>query len=355
MNYYEALGVEKTASQEEIKAAFRKIAFENHPDRTNGDPGRTELFKKANEAYSVLSDEEKRKEYDLSHQKERIMEDFFKKGPGRPGSMSEDILREMFRDMAGATYAQDFVQNGGMSQEISFEQKISLKDVINGLQTKRKIGVKYTCGTCAGMRVNTQKKVGSCQTCNGTGIVEKSINHSIFGERIMRVACDSCRGMKIQYENCETCLGQGFETIEQEVQLNIPCGFMGGMVQLTARHPTNENKIAKIIAGIKVEIPADCSLDQSQNVIKNIEVKYSDMLLGVTSFEVELPEGSKVKLKIPPGTSEMAKLRLAGKGLPIGINGNVRTDLLVKLTPYYPKELTPEQRELLEKLQTAGL
>lgn len=354
MNHYETLGVEKTASQEEIKAAFRKIAFENHPDRTNGDQEKTELFKKANEAYAVLSDQEKRKEYDLSDQKERIMEDFFRKGPGKPGAMHEDILREMFKDMTGASYTQDFNQQT-RPQEISFEQKISLKDVIHGLQTKRKIGVKYTCGTCAGLRVNTQKKVGSCQACNGIGSVEKNINHPIFGARSVRAICESCRGMKIQYENCETCLGQGFETIEQEVQLNIPCGFMGGMVQLTARHPTNENKITKILAGIKVEVPEDCSLDSSQNIIKNIEVKYSDMLLGMTSFEVELPEGSKVKLKIPPGTNEASKLRLAGKGLPVGINSNVRTDLLVKLTPLYPKELTPEQRELLEKLQTTGL
>lgn len=368
-DYYEVLGVAKTATADEIKKAYRKKAIQYHPDRNPGDKEAEEKFKEAAEAYEVLSNADKRARYDQFGF--AGVDGAAGGGSGFGGfngqGMSMDDIFSMFGDIFGGHggfggFSSGF---GGSSQprqrkfrgsDLRVKVKLNLKEISTGVEKKFKLKKYVQCSHCHGTGAEGDGGTETCPTCHGTGSVTR-IQQSIFGTMQTQTVCPQCGGEgKIIKNKCKECGGEGIVYGEEVVTVKIPAGVAEGM-QVTINGKGNAGKHngvpGDLLVLIEEEKHPELIRDES-DLIYNLLLSVPTAALGGT---VEIPTiDGKAKIKIEPGTQPGKVLRLRGKGLP-NINSygyNTGTgDLLVNVSVYIPETLTKEERQALEKWQEA--
>ena len=362
-DYYEVLGVDKSASADEIKKAYRKKAIQYHPDKNPGDKEAEEKFKEAAEAYEVLSNPDKRARYD---QFGHAGVDGAAGAGGFGGfggqGMSMDDIFSMFGDIFGGHGGfGGFGGGGGQTRQRKFrgsdlrvKVKLNLKEISTGVEKKFKLKKYVQCSHCHGTGAEGDGGVETCPTCHGTGSVTRA-HQSIFGMMQAQTVCPQCGGEgKIIKNKCKECGGECFVYGVEVVTVIIPAGVAEGM-QVTMNGKGNAGKhngvAGDLLVLIEEEKHPELIRDES-DLIYNLLLSVPTAALGGT---VEIPTiDGKAKIKIEPGTQPGKVLRLRGKGLPNINSYGYSTgtgDLLVNVSVYIPESLTKEERQALEKWQ----
>jgi molecular chaperone DnaJ len=362
-SYYEILGVEKNASADEIKKAYKKKAIQYHPDRNPGNKEAEEKFKEAAEAYSVLSDPDKRQRYD-QFGKAGVSGAAGNGGPfggGFGGGMSMDDIFSMFGDIFGGRGGfggfSGFGGSSGGSQQRRFRGsdlrvrvKLNLKDISTGVEKKFKLKKYVACPHCHGSGAEGNGGTETCPTCKGRGTVIRT-QQTILGTMQTQTTCPTCGGEGHVIKNkCTHCGGDGIVMGEETVTVKIPAGVAEGM-QLSMSGKGNAGKHNGIPGDllIVVEEEKDKELIRDENdLVYNLLLSVPTATLGGT---VEIPTvDNKVKVKIEPGTQPGKVLRLRGKGLP-DVNGYGTGDLLVNVSVYIPETLSRDEKKAMEQMQ----
>ena len=356
-DYYEVLEVEKTASVEEIKKAYRKKAIQYHPDKNPGDKVAEEKFKEAAEAYDVLSNADKRARYDqFGHA--GMSGAAGNGGPfgGFSEGMSMDDIFSMFGDIFGGRGG----GFGGVSSQrprfrgsdLRVKVKLNLKEISTGVEKKFKLKKYVACDHCHGSGAEGNGGSETCSTCKGSGTVIRN-QQTILGTMQTRATCPTCGGEgKIIKNKCKVCAGEGIVYGEEVVSVNIPKGVMEGM-QLSMGGKGNAGKHNGVPGDllILVEEEQDKELIRDENdLIYNLLLSFPTAALGGA---VEIPTiDGKVKVKIESGTQPGKVLRLRGKGLP-SVNGYGTGDLLVNVSVYVKETLNKDEKKALEEMESS--
>lgn len=356
-DYYEVLGVSKSADATEIKKAYRKLALKYHPDKNPGDKEAEEKFKEAAEAYDVLSNEEKRRRYDQ----------FGHAGVGGAGQggfgggMSMDDIFSQFGDIFGSFggFSGFGGFGGGRSARrvnrgtnLRVKVKMNLQEIATGIEKKTKVKKYVACQHCNGTGAKDGKSYSTCSTCKGSGQVTR-VQNTILGAMQTTSTCPTCEGEgKIINEKCTFCNGEGVLMSEEVISINIPAGVGEGM-QLSLSGKGNAARRGGVNGDLIVLIEEEEHPElvrDGNDLLYNVFIGYPEAVLGET---VEIPtiEG-KVKVKIEAGTQPGKILRLRGKGLP-DVNGYGKGDLLAKVNVWIPKNLSKDEKKLVEKMKEA--
>jgi len=354
-DYYEVLGVQKNASAEEIKKAYRQKAIQFHPDKNPGNKEAEEKFKEAAEAYDTLSDVNKRARYD------QFGHAGFENGAGGGFTMNmEDIFSrfgDLFGEHLGGAFSSFF--RGGNSygraqyvnrgSDIRIRVKLTLEEIVNGVEKKIKINKLVACNHCNGSGAK-DGKYNTCRTCNGTG-QHIRVTNTMFGQMQQVSTCPTCQGLgKTIAVSCNNCRGEGIVKQESEVNFKIPAGIGEGM-QLTVSEKGNAARRGGINGDLLVvieEIPDKELIRDGNDLLYTLFITIPQAALGCT---VEIPTvGSKVKIKIASGTQSGKILRLKGKGIP-DVNSYGCGDLLVYVSVWIPKRLNKEEEKILKKFE----
>lgn len=356
-DFYEVLGVSKTASADEIKKAYRKKALEHHPDKNPENKEAEERFKEAAEAYEVLSDSNKRQRYDqFGHA--GVGSSAAGGGFGGAGFDMSDIF-ERFGDVFGGSHPfESFFGGGGQSggrrvnrgSNLRIKVKLTLEEVATGVEKKIKVNKYVPCDTCHGKGASKGSGFSTCSTCNGRGQVTRT-QQTILGYMQTSSTCPNCGGEgQIITDKCKTCHGDGIVRGEETITINIPAGVAEGM-QLSMGGKGNAGPRGGINGDLIIAIEEaehEHFKREGNNIYSEHYVNFADAAMGA-SAEVPTLDG-KAKVKIDAGTQPGKILRLKGKGLP-DVNGYQRGDLLVSLNVWTPQHLSSEEKKILEKLR----
>ena len=355
-DYYEVLGVAKSASEEEIKKAYRKKAIQYHPDKNPGNKEAEENFKEAAEAYEVLSDAQKRQRYDqFGH---AGVGGASGNGGGFSGAgmeFSMDDIFSRFGDIFGGHFGGFGGFGGGSSPrynrggDLRVKVRLNLQEVANGVEKKIKVNKYVACSHCGGSGASDPNAVSTCSTCHGSGHVTR-VQQTILGAMQTQSVCPSCNGDgKTITKKCPHCNGEGIIRQEEVISINIPAGVGEGM-QLSVSGKGNAARRGGMSGDLLVLIEEEehPELIRDENdLVYNLLLPITTAILGGT-VEVPTVDG-RVKVKIDAGTQPGKVLRLRGKGLP-NINRYGHGDLLVHVGVYIPEQLTKEEQKLVEKL-----
>lgn len=366
-DYYEVLGVEKTATADEIKKAYRKKAMQYHPDRNPGDKDAEEKFKEAAEAYDVLSDANKRARYDqFGHEGMGGMGGF----GGAGGFSMEDIFSRFGDIFSGFTGGGSFGGFGSfgsafggfgssargrrtrVGSDIRIRVRLSLEEIAHGVRKTIKINKLQSCEHCGGKGAVHNSDIKVCDHCRGTGMITR-VTQTILGHMQSSSPCPVCNGEgKIIVNPCPDCRGEGVVKKAEEISFDIPRGVGEGM-QLTVRGKGNAaprgGQNGDLLVVIE-EAPHPQLQREGNNLIYSLFISLTDAVLGAS---VEIPAvDTKVRIKIEPGTQSGKILRLRGKGLP-DVNGYGYGDLLVFIQVWIPKRLSRDEKALMERLREA--
>lgn len=362
-DYYEVLGVDKNATADELKKAYRKLALKYHPDRNPGDKEAEEKFKEAAEAYDVLSNPDKRSKYDqFGHSM----------GPeGFPGGgaysyggagMSMDDIFSMFGDIFGGGGA-GFGGFGGAAggrraprrrqrrgSDLRIRVKMTLEDIANGVNKTLKIPTLMKCEHCDGTGAAGGTSFSTCPHCHGTGEITE-VQQTIFGPQQSRVICPTCDGSgKVIKDACQYCKGEGVEKRDQQLSFNIPAGVEDGQtltVKGRGNAPIHGGVNGDLLVVIE-EIKHPELIRDGNDVIYNLML---DIPTAVNGGSVEVPTiGGRARLNITPGTQPGKVLRLRGKGLP-QFGGSARGDELINVMVYIPENPDAKEKEIFEQLR----
>jgi molecular chaperone DnaJ len=357
-DYYNVLGVDKKATEDDIKKAFRKLAHKHHPDKGGSD----EKFKEITEAYSVLSDVKKRREYDAYGQSFP--------GGGAPqggqgfGGFDFNGFQQGFQGGAEFDFGDIFgdifngARNGGQARtprgrDISIDIEIPFKDAVFGTTREVLLAKVSTCDVCHGNGAKPGTELETCKTCNGSGRVHEMRN-SILGQFSSVRACTACDGTgKIPKEKCAECKGAGVKRKQEEIKITIPAGIDNGEM---IRMPQQGEAVKTGISGdlyVKIHVkPHAVFRRDGSNLIMALPVKLTDALLGST-VSIETIEGKMIEVKIPPMKRAEELLRVAGKGIPN--EGSHRGDLIIRLEVALPNKLSSKAKKTVEDLKSEGL
>ncbi|MCP4124462.1 MAG: molecular chaperone DnaJ [Bacteroidetes bacterium] len=357
-DFYDILGVSKSASADEIKKAYRKVALKFHPDRNPDDKEAEDKFKEAAEAYEVLSDDQKRAKYDR----------FGHAGVGGAGGFGggqhmnmEDIFSQ-FGDIFGeGNPFESFFGGGGgrrrrsagtgtPGSNLRVRVKLALEEIANGVQKKIKVKKHITCDSCSGTGAKDSGSYQTCNTCNGNGVVRK-ISNTILGQMQTTTTCPTCRGEgKVVTAKCTKCRGEGRNYGEEVITIDIPAGVSEG-VQLSMSGKGNAGQRGGMAGDLLINVEEIQHADltrEGNNVIYNLFLNFADAALGT---QIEVPTiGGKAKIKVPKGTQSGKLFRLKGKGLP-SLNSYGRGDQLIDVNVYTPTNFSSEESKILEKLR----
>jgi len=351
-DYYEVLGVIKSASAEEIKKAYRKLALKYHPDRNKGDKGAEAKFKEAGEAYHVLSDKERRANYN------QFGHAAFEGGAGRGGFSNFDFS-SVFSDIFGSDPLDDIFEGfGGRGRgrrrsrdyrgaDLRYDLSISLEDAYNGKKQEINFSSSDKCERCDGYGAEPGSKPISCSTCGGQGQIRSS-----QGFFTIQQTCPECAGSGEQISDpCKTCKGMGKKQSKKKIYTNIPKGVDDGTrIRLSGKGEAGIKGAGNGDLYIFVSIKTHSIFKRSEeNLFFEFPISLADAALGAT-IEVPTIDGGKAKVKIPAGTQNGKQFRLKGKGMPM-IRNKSYGDLYIQAITEVPISLTKEQKNLLEQFK----
>lgn len=362
-DFYEVLGVDRKSAAEDIKKAYRKLAIKFHPDKNPDDPTAEDKFKEAAEAYSILSDENKRKRYDqFGHAGMGGGSAGAGAGGFGGGFTMEDIFSQ-FGDIfgngggGGSPFGDMFGgQGGGRRQrrgsDLRIKLKLDLNEVANGAEKKIKVKRHVTCDTCGGNGAKQGTALTTCTTCQGNGQVRKVVN-TMLGQMVSSSTCTTCNGDgKIVTDRCEVCAGEGRLMQDDLITLNIPGGVGDGM-QLSMSGKGNVPQRGGVAGDLLIVIEEEENEHlkrDGNNVVFDMHLSFVDAALG-TSVEIPTIDG-KARITVEPGTQAGRILRLKGKGVK-DLNGYGRGDQLVHVNVWTPQQLSSEERATLETLRNS--
>jgi molecular chaperone DnaJ len=342
-SYYETLGVAKNASADELKKAYRKLARQYHPDKNPGDAEAERKFKDVQAAYDVLSDPEKRKDYDT-----------FGSANGRPGPTNVDFgdfdLGDIFGGLFGGRgRGREQAQRGQRGSDVEVEVRISFDDSLKGLQTTVPVTLELACHTCHGTGAAPGTAPKRCPQCNGTGVVATS--QGLFA---LQEPCPNCRGNGTIVDTpCPTCHGSGRERRTKRFTVRIPAGVKDGTkIKLKGKGEAGWGGAPAGDLYVVTRVESSKLYERrGDDLVLDVPVTFSEAALGAT-VEIPTPEG-RVSLKVPSGSQDGKLLRVKGRGSP-KLNGSGQGDLLARLRISVPSKLTKAEREALESLDKAS-
>jgi len=350
---YEVLGVSKSASQDEIKKAYRKLARKHHPDSNPGDSAAEERFKELQDAYDVLSDPEKRKQYDQLGP--RMFEGAQAGGPGgftwagNVGDLGDlgDLFGGLFgRAGGGGARAR---QRGQRGADVGVSVTLSFKDSLNGLTTKIPVELETVCSTCKGSGAEPGTSPVICPECRGRGVTSEDEGFFAFSR-----PCPRCGGNGTVIETpCRTCQGSGRERRTKRYTVKIPAGVKDGtQIRLKGKGEAGYGggPPGDLIVTTRVT-PSPLFKRRGADLVIEVPVTYSEAALGA-EVEVPTPEG-RISLKVPAGSQDGKLLRVRGKGAP-KLNGGGKGDLLARVRLDVPTKLTKAEHEAIEALGKAS-
>tara|TARA_B100000029_G_scaffold505021_1_gene584938 strand:- start:1283 stop:2416 length:1134 start_codon:yes stop_codon:yes gene_type:complete len=346
-DYYDILGVPKNASEDDLKKAFRKLAFQYHPDR-NKESGAEEKFKEINEAYQVLSDPEKRSQYDrFGH---AGLSGSASGGDGFGGfSGFGDIFDSFFggSGFGGSTRNRNSARRGG---DLQVTMTVEFEEAVFGTEKDFEVNRIETCSKCRGSKSEPGSTVANCGTCGGSGQVRKA-QQSVFGQFVQVADCGACRGQgKVVSNPCGKCRGQGRERVNRKLAVTIPPGIEEDtQIRLTneGEHGVNGGPPGDLYIGFKVKGHKHF-LREGINIRYQLPINIAQASLGSLVYVPTLD--GRVELNVPAGTQPGQVFRMKGKGV-AQLQGNRRGDQLVTIDVKVPKKLSKEQKILLEQLR----
>ena len=364
-DYYEVLGIQRSANKEEIKNTYRKLALQYHPDR-NKSPGAEEKFKEISEAYAVLSDDEKRKRYDtyghvgaeeVFRGSEANFDEVFKDmGFGGFRDIFEQIFggggRGGFGSARNDPFGFGFSFGGGRKKgrDIIYDVELSLEEVLKGRKDEIELPKLEKCSNCGGSGSAPGTKPRKCSVCNGQGQTRRVYSQNRFSTFVSLEPCRTCQGQgEIIDKPCTVCSGSGRFKKNKKLKLEIPAGVEDGMtLQLQGEGEPSENGIAGDLL-IRVHVRPHSIFERLEDghLLYNLNLKFTDLALG-TDVKVPTLDGHE-KLKIPQGTQPNTILNIRGKGLPHYGNYG-RGDQLVRINVKIPTKLNDRQKLLLKEL-----
>ncbi|MFN7584678.1 MAG: molecular chaperone DnaJ [Bacteroidota bacterium] len=358
-DYYDILGVSKSASAEEIKKAYRKVAMQFHPDRNPGNKEAEEKFKEAAEAYEVLSDTDKKAKYD------RYGHAAF--GPGTQGGgfgnmNTEDIFSHFSDIFGGDDVFSNFFGGGGgrrgsgggrargqRGSNLRIKMKLTYEEIAKGVTKNVKVKKYVTCNSCTGSGAKDKNSLQNCSTCQGTGQVRK-VTNTFLGQMQTVATCPSCNGEgSTVTAKCGGCKGEGRIYGEETISIDIPAGVQENMqLSMSGKGNAGERGGAPGDLIIQIEEEQHPQLHRDGlNVAFDLYISIPDAAFG-TQVEVPTIDG-RAKIKIPAGTQSGKIFRLKGKGFP-EVQGYGRGDQLIQVSVWTPQQLSSEEKAILEKL-----
>ena len=348
-DYYDVLGVQKNSSPEQIKAAYRKLAVKHHPDKNPGDKSSEEKFKEASEAYHVLSDKERKQNYDnFGHAA-------FENGAGGRGGFGNfdfsnhfsDIFEDFFGDFGGSDRGRRSRKSNFRGSDLRYDLSITLEEAYNGKKQDIKFSTSEKCNTCSGSGSKPGHDAGSCSMCGGHGQVRSS-----QGFFTVQQTCPQCAGTGEEITNpCNNCGGQGKKQASKRLSVTIPKGVDDGTrIRLAGKGEAGSRGAGSGDLYLFINVYSHELFKRSdENLFFEYPVSIADAALG-TSLEIPTIDGAKAKIKIPAGTQSGKQFRLKGKGMPY-MRGSGNGDLYVQVNTEVPVSLNKEQKELLEKFR----
>ncbi|MHA1754705.1 MAG: molecular chaperone DnaJ [Candidatus Odinarchaeia archaeon] len=357
-DYYEILNVDRNATQEEIKRAYRKLALKYHPDR-NKSPDAEEKFKEISEAYAVLSDPEKRRAYDAF---------------GHAGINGQYTTEDIFRDADFESIFKDFGFGFGDSifdiffgkrrrktreyskgEDIRYNLEITLQDAAFGAEKEIRVSHTVRCNTCNGTGAASSSGIIQCSNCNGTGQV-KNVRFSEFTQYIQILTCPKCNGSgTIIKTPCRKCKGRGVVEVTRKIRVKIPKGVdTGHTLLIKGEGEADEHGGGPGDLYVVLYVKEDPVFERvGDDIICEVKIPFSKAVLG---GEITVPtlNGKRVELKIPPRTQTHTLFRLKGKGIP-HLDGEGSGDQLVRVIIHTPEKITPELESLIQKLSDFGV
>jgi len=346
-DYYDILGVNKSSSKDEIKKAYRTTAFKHHPDKNPGNKAAEEKFKEASEAYSVLSDDGKKTNYD------QFGHAAFESGGGGQGfggfdtSSFSDIFEDFFGDFSDGSRSSGRRSSGSRGNDLRYDLSINLEDAYKGLEKKIDYTTYKKCDSCIGSGAEPGSKPIKCDYCKGNGKIRSS-----QGFFTVQQTCPQCHGNGETINKvCKKCNGGGKIQSDETVSVKIPKGVDDGTrIRLTGKGEAGNKNGANGDLYLFISVQNhDLFKRSEENLFFELPITFADAALG-TSIEVPCVSGSKVNVKIPAGTQYGKQLRLKDKGMPI-LRRSSFGDLYIRIIPEVPVSLSKKQKELLEEFK----
>jgi molecular chaperone DnaJ len=349
-DFYDILGVAKSADADELKRAYRKLAMQYHPDRNSGDKSAEQKFKDISEAYDVLKDDQKRAAYD------RFGHAAFENGSRGPGDGGfaggfSGGFADIFEEMFGAMGTGRRTQNGpARGSDLRYNIEVSLEDAYRGKQTTIRVATFVHCDTCKGSGAEPGSRPVACRTCQGHGRVRAQ-----QGFFTIERTCAACQGSGQTIEKpCKGCGGQGRVRREKTLSVNIPAGVEDGTrIRLAGEGEVGVHGAAPGDLYIFVSLAPHAIFQRDgANIFCRVPIPFTTVALGGT-IEVPTVEGSRTRVTVPPGTQSGHQFRLRGKGMTV-LRSAVRGDMYIQAIVETPVNLTKRQQELLREFEKAG-
>lgn len=353
-DYYEILGLDKSAGEAEIKSAYRKLAMQYHPDRNPGDTAAEEKFKEAAEAYEVLSNSDKRQKYD------RFGHDGLRSQGGGPGFTDINDIFSHFSDIFGGGFGGGIFEEmfgGGRGRQRSRRQgtpgtdlkiqlPLTLEDIAMGVEKTLKVKRQVSCESCSGSGAKAGTALEDCAVCHGTGELQQ-VSRSLFGQFVNVVPCTNCGGEgRVVKEPCQSCHGDGRVQGEKTIKVKVPAGVReGNYIPLHGQGNAGRKggSAGDLIVYIREQEHSEF-MRQDDDVLYNLVLSFADAALGK---DVEVPTlGGRARLKIEPGTPAGQILRMRDKGIP-HLNSGGKGDQLVRVHVFVPRKVSAKEKDLL--------